>query len=238
MNNKASIYVAIMAFIGASIAQIVAHCLTMNRERKKWYRETYQKLFAPIISEVYNFIEIRTHFRKGHDVEQCVDDNLIKMNIIKHIGGNIMYADPDLINSYQRHSYRKMVPGFRMSSEIYDLELILSFLDNLYSVVKKLRIFDKETICILNKYRVLYLIWINAFYLFEDNGRTIEFMKYKFYFNTEMFTDRYYRKLRKMMINDTSTVSEIVIKHVINTALPKENDKKEINKIFERLLKN
>lgn len=79
------------AFSGALIAQVISHSFSVSREKKKDQREIYQNLFAPIIPEVFVYIDSKTYFHGGSK-KINVNEEEFKTHTIEHISNNLKYV--------------------------------------------------------------------------------------------------------------------------------------------------
>lgn len=133
------------ALLGAVLAQILSHWFTIRRENNKYYREVYQNLLSPILLDIYYYFEIATHFRKGHDTKDGINEDILIQNVINHIQKNIKYANPKLISAFERYKgfgYFEDLSGlFQESSK---LDLIIAILDQAILLSRKVDLFEKE----------------------------------------------------------------------------------------------
>ncbi len=92
------------SFAAASTAQVVSHLLTQKRDDKKHKKDCLQNLYSPIIFKFIDYINI---IGTGHSPTWIFSNSpdfwesekLFKQ-IMDHIGDNLVYANPDLINLY------------------------------------------------------------------------------------------------------------------------------------------
>jgi hypothetical protein len=101
---QAAVIAAAVSLAVAILTQVVAHSLTQRRETQKFYNEVYQKLLAPVISDVFLYIDLVTNFRRG--LGSSPEKELaVKDQAIEAIKPNLMYGSPKLITAYhQIHS--------------------------------------------------------------------------------------------------------------------------------------
>ncbi|MEW4210693.1 hypothetical protein Q0O85_19330 [Priestia megaterium] len=176
------------AFFGACFAQFFSHLLTLRREKEKEFRTNYQKLFAPILLKLYFYLDVATEHSKGHDLKDDAKEEKILKEITEHVGKNLMYASPKIINAY--HDVKKYDIYEDFKGDAVE-EASLKLIEDLLSELTKHKGFDNNTEKTIRTYRTLYLIWriMSNHYTFHT---AIELMKWKYYFN--------YRKLGKKSV--------------------------------------
>jgi hypothetical protein len=76
---------------------VISHSFSVCREEKKEQRTIYQNLFAPIIPEVFIYIDSKTYFHGGSKKEN-VNEEEFKTHILEHISKNLKYASPTILN--------------------------------------------------------------------------------------------------------------------------------------------
>ncbi|WP_134687527.1 hypothetical protein [Brevibacillus migulae] len=219
---------ATIGFVGAITAQIVSHFFTQRRETQKFNKEIYQNLFAPVLLDVYSYLDIVTHFRKHHDLKYGVNESDFRDKIINHIGTNLKYASPNLILSYEavlRNDYEEDFSGYL--SSISDLDLMLQFLDDLYELNQRTKLFDEAKTRKVNQYRVLYLIWV-FLARYESLGveKSAFQVAYKFYFSNERLTAKFYDEVNNFT-GDKREKLNYILKSLI-----REEYTNEVNDVF------
>ena len=90
------------AFIGACFAQWVSHELSSERERQKYLLEVYQNFHAPIISKLYTYFEITTHYNKEYYLKSELNEKQILSGIMLMIGDKLQYASQEVIKLYNQ----------------------------------------------------------------------------------------------------------------------------------------
>lgn len=199
---------ACIGAMAALTAQIVSHFFAQKRENEKNVREIYQKLFAPIILDVIAYFDIATHFRKGHDIKENVDEKTVLSKINRHIENNLMYASPNLIKKFHSVKKNEYLEDFSDGlSKEKDLELCLAIIEELYEHTKKMKLFDREFKIELENYKVLYLIWIASLNWFSNWKYSINLMSYSFFMDRNKMRNVTYKKMYnsfyKKTIKDT-----------------------------------
>jgi hypothetical protein len=205
--------VIIGAFIGAMaaiLAQLVSHYFTKRRESDKYNKEIYQKLYAPILLDIYAFYDIKTNFRRGHDINDWINEDDIRNKIITHIGTNLMYAEPVLISAFhevKKYEYYEDFSGFYYLVKDYDLLLIV--LETLEKLSIKNKLFNKEISQTINRYKIKYLLWKATMHILQDSNKSIEIMSLDFMFDSTKYKRSIYKKMKN--IYNKSTLKEKVI---------------------------
>jgi hypothetical protein len=184
------------AFIGAAVAQYISHRLSLKREREKYYKETFQKLFSPIIFEIFSYIDIKTAFRRENDIKRGVNEEVLKQRIDNHISSNIMFATPVLISHYyniKRHEFLDDMSGFY--AEVLDLEFTALFLKEASRVLKKAGLSKTQIKKQLQQYMFDYSLWSVYTQIFSDKEVATWIMSLKFYHLNNYTYIRYKRLL-------------------------------------------
>jgi len=191
-----TIIAATAAFVGAIFAEIVSHSLALYREDKLYNREVYQKLYAPILLDVYIYFEMRTGFRRGHDVNPK-EERKIYEKIKEHFSNSLMFAGPKFISAYHNSQQVRIGDETGFMSELYEVELLLIFLDELHVLAKHNKIFDKSVHLQITHYRALFRIWLIAGSMLTSETLGAMFLRHKWQFNYQSLTERFYHQLRK-----------------------------------------
>ncbi|MCK9858205.1 hypothetical protein [Paenibacillus sp. ATY16] len=192
------------AFVGAAVAQLISHRLTVKRELQKSNKEVYQKLYAPILLDIYAYIDISSHFRRNHDINLGVREEDILDKIKKHIGDNLIYASPKLIDHYstvKSFYYQDDLSGFHYI--IHDIELIELSLLELRKISKSIKFFDKSTLRRIEGLLVLYRIWAILVEYCNNLSDASSILAYKFYYDEKKLTYKTYKKIRKYFVTNT-----------------------------------
>jgi hypothetical protein len=95
----AALITATAAFVGVMLAQVISHWFTVRREDRKAHREVHEKFFAPIIYDIFLFLEASTHYRFAATVVRGSPERL-RNNVISHVGTHLSFASPRLISAY------------------------------------------------------------------------------------------------------------------------------------------
>ncbi|MEK4978154.1 hypothetical protein [Bacillus sp. FSL K6-6540] len=186
------------AFIGAIVAQYLSHKLTLKRERTKQLSEIYYKLYSPIIFEIYAFIDICTHFRRGHDINSDVDEAAIYDKIFNHVEANLMFASPRIKKAFfdvKKSKYSFDGSGFM--SKISELLFLLNLLEDLHHLVIKTSIYDKENQNDLMANKIYLLTWALLLYICADEAEALETIKYKWLFDKSLLTEKNYKQMKQ-----------------------------------------
>ncbi|HFK1772858.1 TPA: hypothetical protein ACGXGV_005370 [Bacillus paranthracis] len=200
----------IVALIATSIAQIVAHHLTLKRDRNKYLTECYQNFYSPILYKVLLFFDVKTAFSKK-DIRDdiSISEEEIFKDILDLFSKNLKYATPNLIAAYEMVKKRDIyddVSGQR--NPISEIELCFKFLEEVADISKKLKI-NTEEIDLL-RYRVLFAIWLLlSKYGACEAGHTV--MRFDFEFNDKKLNKRTLRKVKKLLNRDFDTRGEMLL---------------------------
>jgi len=185
------------AFFGAIVAQYFSHRMTIRREGQKYYKEIYQKLYAPILFDVYAYIDIYTHFRRGHDINHDVNEDEIYKKILRHIESNLMYATPKIISNFhavKQYDYQDDLSGFNY--RITELELLEQFLLELRNIARKSNSLDDKGLGQIDRNLIYLRVWAIFTDFFGDSNSAANALSYKFYYSRRKLTHRTYRKIK------------------------------------------
>ncbi|NQX66667.1 hypothetical protein HQN90_11065 [Paenibacillus alba] len=193
----AAIITASAAFVAAVAAQMLSHWLTKKRENHKYNKEVYQKLYAPILFELYVFFDVRTAFRRAHDIKGDVDVNEIKSKIVKHIAANQMYSSPRIISALHRVRHFDYHEDLQVGNlqNIAEIELLWCMLDQLVNLNETTNLFDRENKDILMKYSFHYILWTIISILRGEDA--YEILSYKHSLNIDTAIEKFYKGLKK-----------------------------------------
>lgn len=191
-----TIIAATAAFVGVIIAEIVSHNLSSHRESRIFDREIYQKLYAPILLDLYLYFEMRTNFRRGHDVNP-EEERKVYEKIKAHLSDNLMYASPRLIAAHHNSKQVQIGDETGFMPELYEVELLLTFLNELSKILKRNKIFDKSARRQLTQYRVLFRIWLISSSLLLSESKGAMFLRHKWQYKEQMLTEMLYWRLNK-----------------------------------------
>ena len=107
------IITGLFALSGALFAQIIAHRFAISRDNNKFNKEVLQKLYLPILFDIYMYLDISTPRKRSAEIKYDLRDDKsiteVGDKIVNHISNNIMYASNNLINSYhdfKTHYYK------------------------------------------------------------------------------------------------------------------------------------
>jgi len=241
MSPTISILVALIAFFAGVAAQWLSHHFTESREMKKHYVESYQKLYAPILGDVISFLEMRTHFQRGHDVNE-EEEQYTQEKIMEHIGSNLTYASPNMIASYHEMKVKDLSDQTGFYPSFGFLGLMNVFFDEIDHIVKKSQSFSmspKSQYNPLTKYKILYALWQHLTTkgsegkpLWEDGA--IGVMAYKWYFDDKEMTEKNYKKLIRLF-KSRKTVN--VLGFCTNNLITTDEEKKGFLEAVKYVLK-
>ncbi|MEK4825143.1 hypothetical protein NSS71_11340 [Niallia sp. FSL W8-0951] len=145
------------AFIGAVVAQLLAHALTSCRERKKNNKEIFQEFISPFLNEIMLFIETETRFRKEHDVEKTIDGT----SLLREIFTKIKYGNSYLINAKIKYDYSiSFFNGKQDTTNNHMLRVFFWFLDYSRSILKSIISSDEDLLIKIVKIQKKCGLWI------------------------------------------------------------------------------
>ena len=168
---RAAIIAAAVALVVGLLGQVVSvanqiltHRLTQRRETEKYYNEVYQKLFAPVISDVFLYIDMVTNYRRRHDTteEQEIE---VKDRAIGYIQQNLVYGSPKLLSAYHQIHSHAITDQSGMNPSTPELHLLYEFVQEYERVIKRSSIFsapnEAEQLAPVYLRLILYLLYIN-----------------------------------------------------------------------------
>lgn len=234
------------AFIGACIAQYFSHLLSLKRENIKYLREAYEELYAPILLDVYAYIDITTSFERNREIKSDINEQDIKQKIINHIGNKLIYSSPSLIwayNTVKKAEYKVDYSDY--NDKLNELNLILTFLNELRILAENTAIFDKKSYRNLINTIFLYKLWVIFTELYNDFDYSTSILCCKHFFNYNKLNMRNYRricrhslinKIKEKIFEKMKFLGEFNNKSYINYIKYLISDRKEqinLNNIFE-----
>ncbi|KJR44317.1 hypothetical protein UF75_5301 [Desulfosporosinus sp. I2] len=192
------IITASAAFTGAVIAQVISHWFSVRRELKKERKTIYQNYFAPIVPELFLYIDSMTHFYGGNK-KVNVNEEEFKTHIIDHISKNLRYASPrvlSLFNSVNKYKYMDDLSGF--NKEIQELELLLGVLDEYYHLAKESKILEKKELGQILSYRVNYLFWLCVLNYCQWPKKSVCITAYKWLLDDTKYNEDLLKTIRNL----------------------------------------
>ncbi len=149
------------AFFGAIFAQTVSHWFAVARDDRKYRQDVYEKLFAPIIFDLFLFLDASTHFRRGHDVPQDSPGKL-RTRVVTHVEQHLSLATPRLIAAFYGTKRQEYIDDdesdYAGVSE--QIEFFYVLVDEFYPLAKQIGILRGAPLKEVRRYRNLYLIWL------------------------------------------------------------------------------
>lgn len=149
-----------VTIIAALLAQIAAHLFTLWREHIKNRKEIYQNLYAPIITDVFAYINSEVIFYGGNKKEN-INTEQFKGKVIKHLESNSKYASRNLIeslNEISKYKYLDDLTGFM--KEHKELILLHTFINEYRKFVIALKVASKDYLNEIIEVQMGYLLWI------------------------------------------------------------------------------
>ncbi len=194
----AALIAAVSAIAGSLLTQIFSNRQTVNRERQRYNIEVYQKFFAPILMDVFLYFDMRTAFRRGHDVNPN-EEKAIYQRIFKHFEDNIREASPRFTFEYQAVKSSYITDQSGVYPQIAELELIHTFLDELHHVVRNYASFDDRggtsQADAVDYYRFMYRFLVVSTNHHFDLVKGAQYTSLRWLFNKQILNNRIYRSL-------------------------------------------
>ncbi|MGF6950097.1 hypothetical protein QF028_002602 [Neobacillus sp. B4I6] len=220
MNNYTVLISGLFALTGALVGQAYNNFLTNKRERKKYEKEIYQELFSPILLDIIAFYDIKTNWRRGHDIRDHVKEDDLVLHIKEKISSNIKYANSPIISAYhdlKRFDYYEDFTGFIQEQKW--LKLCLTLLDETYKFVKKEKLLHENQLVLINNYRIKYFIWYLLIEHIGDQDQATEIISAFWCISPETFTESFYEHLlvrfEHVKREYFATVFESELKHLV-----------------------
>ncbi|WP_226619754.1 hypothetical protein [Cytobacillus firmus] len=192
----AALISGLFALSGAIGGQVLNNLLTSNRERKKYEKEVYQELYSPVLLDIVAFYDIKTNWRRGHDIkDHIVEENLAK-EIRDKISSNIKYANSSIISAYQelkRFDYLEDLSGF--AEERQWLFLCKTVLSEAYCFLKKEKLLYQNQLDLINEYRIKFFLWFTIVDHVKDAVTPVEVMSGFWCVSSDAFTESFYEHL-------------------------------------------
>ncbi|QQD81094.1 hypothetical protein JD965_14395 [Bacillus siamensis] len=167
------------AFIGACVAQYFSHRLGLKREKKSNQRIFYNELFAPILLKMYTYCDYVTEFNKRIlKDDHPIDENQLLCEINDHIGKNLKYASPKIINAYNKLKQFEYVDDMLGKGEdIAQYHLFEEILNELIKIAP----YDRKSKKEISKYRTMYFLLKVLTYL-HGKKSAAQFLECRFIF--------------------------------------------------------
>lgn len=149
-----------VTIIAALLAQVAAHLFTLWREHIKSRREIYQNLYAPIIADVFAYINSKVIIYGGNKKES-INTEEFKEKVIKHLESNSKYASRNLVenlNEISKYKYLDDLTGF--VKEHKELILLHTFINEYRKSVITLKVASKDYLNEIIEVQMGYLLWI------------------------------------------------------------------------------
>lgn len=190
-----ALVVAVISQVVSVINQILTHRLTIRRENQKYYNEVYQKFYAPIISDVFLYMDMMSNFRRGHDYPPGSEEETLT-KILDFVNKNIVYASPTLLSRYHEMISLQFKDERGFYPNEHNIAVLLAFVNEYDHTIKQSSIYNGrpkyiETDAIV-RYRVMYLFW----YLLSERIGCLEaneVLSYSFLFDQNLDVRAYKR---------------------------------------------
>ncbi len=215
---------AASAFAGAAGAQLVAHTLTERREERRYVREAYQNLFAPVLLDIFRYLDNVTDIqeRQASGAEQSRRQSFTR--IATQIEHNLMYAGPRIISAI--HEVRRHQTwdetGFEL--DVGRMRLLADTLDELHELTRRSRIFMPKLARQLSQYRVLCILLLIATRLLRSPIKAEMLLCHKWVFDYARMTSAtraYFQRFlpsdpRELKYNYNDFIEAIARKLIVN----------------------
>jgi hypothetical protein len=188
--------VGVLAQAVAILNQFLAHRLSQRREVEKYYNEVYQKLFAPIVSDAFLYIDMVSNYRRRHDtsLEQEIE---VKDRVIGFFKDKLILTSPSLLSSYHDISQYRIADDRGANPSPAELKFMHDLLMEYARSIKNTSLFNDKSLSrhLSPVYRraILYLLLS-----FEEFNRIVG---YSWQFDRTEYTENTYKSIEKT-IND------------------------------------
>lgn len=141
---------------------IISQRLAQRREVQKYYDEVYKELFAPIISDIFLYIDMASIPMGAPSIEQQIE---VKDRSIDFIKGKLVYASPRLMSAY--HKIKSSAISDERGGNPTDAEIgfLHDFIEEYIDVIAKTSIYANKNsvkqIHSVNLRLILYLLHKN-----------------------------------------------------------------------------
>ncbi|MDT0161871.1 hypothetical protein [Bacillus sp. AG4(2022)] len=197
MEGYTALISGLFALSGALGGQVLNNILTNNREGKKYEKEVYQELYSPVLLDIIALYDIRTNFRRSHDIkDHIIEENLVN-EIKEKINNNIKHANSAVISAYQelkRFDYYEDLSGF--AEERLKLLLYKTLLSEAYNHLKKEKLLNQSQLSLINEYRIKYFLWYMMVDYIKDSVTPVEIMSRFWCISEDVYTDSFYEHLQ------------------------------------------
>lgn len=148
------------AFSGAVLAQVLSHVFAIRREDRQHLREVYQKLYAPVIFDIFLFLDARSHYTAGHDVVPGSTEALLS-KVLSHVSANLTYASPRIISAYHKVKRHEVIDDDMSGygEEVAIVTFFYSFVDEFSKLLERLALVTEAEQQEIDYRRDLYHIW-------------------------------------------------------------------------------
>ncbi|MDT9025679.1 hypothetical protein [Rossellomorea yichunensis] len=183
-----------LALTGALLGQWLNNRYTNQRENKKYLKEVYQELFSPIILDVFAYYDIRTNFRRAHDIKDDINEDEVIHKIHTTIESNIKYAGKELISSVHSLKRNEYYEDFKGGVEDNcKINLCVAFLEEFLINIRETKVESKKLEKLALEYKIKYYIWfLLGYYNFYFEAA----MKYMWIFDFGEVNESYYQHLK------------------------------------------
>ena len=229
LNNplNASLYTLFITIFSV----VTTYYFSSKQETDRYERQRFQLLYMPLIKYIIGYYDVKTHWRRGHDVKDNVNEDDIEKDILKHINNNIHYSSSELMSQYisiNRHEYLEDFKGdcFRIDF-IYLCSVILN---DMLKLNRKCMVFNNSVKKQLSSYFVKYSIYSILNNCLNDDMKATEFISWQWQFK-QISTLKFYSIIILNYICSVRNKREFVLKYIISLVSNNSEEKELYNKI-------
>ncbi|HEX8451469.1 MAG TPA: hypothetical protein VF647_05185 [Longimicrobium sp.] len=157
------------AFSAAVLAQLLAHVFTVRRERRADARAVYQKLYAPIIFEVFLYLDAN----RAYDAQDVVSGSAERLleRIDVHVADHLSVASPRLIEAYyQTRRHRFLDDDMRGYGQEIALRRFLTVLvEEFLSTARRIGFLGSDQRRQVERTAMIFTIWETASRVYGDD---------------------------------------------------------------------
>ncbi|WP_430883379.1 hypothetical protein [Fusibacter sp. JL216-2] len=177
----ASVYTLIVTLVYIS----GTYYFSTRQEREAFERKRFQMLYLPLVNKLFGYFDVKTAFRRGHDVKDNISESDIENEVIEHISRNIYYSSSALMSEYisiNRHDYFDDFKGDVFNIDFMELCEIL--LKDVLILNKDHKLFDRNIEKKIRHYHWKYSVFNIVNNCSDCDATTVEFMTWNWQFKT------------------------------------------------------
>lgn len=225
---NASVYTLIVTLISVALAYYFA----IRHDNYKYERERFQTLYMPLLNKITAYYDVKTHWRRGHDICDSVSEGDIEQYILKHVSDNIRYASSKLISEFMSIDRYNYIEDFK--GDMFQIEFLLFnsiILDDVLRLNHKCKIFNSSLEKYINYYYRMYVVYSIIAKATNDEQKSTLFISWQWQFK-KISKLKYYIIIFINRILIIFHMKTKVIDFIIFLVSKNEEDKKTYLKIL------